>query len=85
MINARHGQFRVTMQAQPEHVSRVVWFQRRVTATRWVNVKRIQLRGRNLSARFTARFPRGTQRVRIAVPQTPGYLSTTSRFALIRH
>lgn len=84
VINPRAGRFRVTMQAQPEHVSRVVWFQRRVSRTRWVNVKRIRLRQRNLSARFTARLPRGVQRVRIFVPQTPGYLRTTSRFARVR-
>lgn len=83
VISARQGLFRSTMQAQPGHVSRVVWFQRRVR-TRWVNVKKIQLRQRNLSARFTARLPRGFQRVRIFVPQTPGYLRTTSRFVPVR-
>ena len=84
VVSARRGQYRITMQAQPEHVSRVVWFQRRATRMRWVNVKKIQLRQRNLSARFTARLPRGTQRVRILVPQTPGYLRTTSRFVRTR-
>lgn len=83
VISARRGQFRVTMAAQPEHVSRVVWFQRRVTRTRWANVKRVQLRARNLSAQFTARLPRGTHRVRISVPQTPGYLRGTSRFVRV--
>ena len=84
VVNAQTGRFRVTLQAQPEHVSRVVWFQRRVTRTRWANVKKVQLRARNLSALFTARLPSGTQRVRISIPQTPGYLRTTSRFVLIR-
>jgi hypothetical protein len=78
------GRFRVTMAARPEHVSRVVSFQRRVTATRWATVRRVQLRNRNLSAVFRARLPRGSQRVRILVPQTPGYLRTTSRFVLVR-
>ncbi len=54
VINARRGQFRVTMMAQPEHVSRVVIFQRRLRNDRWARVKRVQLRQRNLSARFTA-------------------------------
>jgi hypothetical protein len=76
--------FRVTMAAVPQHVSRIVFFQRRLTASRWATVRRVQLRGRNLSARFRARLPRGTQRVRIVVPQTPGYLRATSRFVLVR-
>jgi hypothetical protein len=84
VISARRGEFRVTMAARPEHVSRVVLFQRRITRTRWVTVKRVQLRARNLSTIFTARLPRGSQRVRISVPQTPGYLRTTSRFVLVR-
>jgi hypothetical protein len=83
VISARRGEFRVTMQARPEHVSRVVWFQRRVTRTRWANVKKIQLRNRNLSARFTARLPRGAMRIRILVPQTPGYLRATSAFVRV--
>ncbi|MDP9491982.1 MAG: hypothetical protein M3P42_07260 [Actinomycetota bacterium] len=83
VINAQRGQFRVTMAAQPEHVSRIVLFQRRITRTRWATVKRVQLRARNLSAAFTAQLPRGSQRVRIFVPQTPGYLRTTSRFVLV--
>lgn len=84
VVSASAGRFRVTLQAQPEHVSRVVWFQRRITQTRWANVKKVQLRARNLSALFTARLPRGAQRVRIFIPQTPGYLRTTSRFVLVR-
>lgn len=84
VISAQAGRFRVTLSAQPAHVSRVVWFQRRVTRTRWANVKKIQLRARNLSAVFTARLPRGAQRVRMFIPQTPGYLRTTSRFVLVR-
>jgi hypothetical protein len=84
VLNARSGRFRVTMQAEPEHVSKVVWFQRRVSRTRWVNVKKIHIRQRNLSARFTARLPRGVHRVRMFIPQTPGYLRTTSRFVRVR-
>jgi hypothetical protein len=76
--------FRWTMQAQPEHVSKIAWFQRRVSRTRWVNVKKLQTTRRNLSRRFTASLPRGSQRVRIFVPQTPGYLRTTSRFLRVR-
>src|ERR687896_2281656 len=83
VISARQGRFRVTLSAQPGHVSRVVWFQRRVTRTRWANVRRVRLRARNLSAVFTARLPRGSQRVRMFIPQTPGYLRTTSRFMLV--
>jgi hypothetical protein len=83
VINARLGQFRVTMMAQPQHVSRVVIFQRRLRTGRWARVKRVQLRNRNLSARFTARLPRGVHRVRIAVPQTPGYLAATSPFVRV--
>jgi hypothetical protein len=75
--------FRWTMQAQPEHVSKVAWFQRRVSRTRWVNVKKIQTTRRNLSRRFTATLPRGFQRVRIFIPQTPGYLRTTSRYVRV--
>jgi hypothetical protein len=84
VVNARKSLFRVTMAADREHVSKVVWFQRRVSRTRWVNVKKIHIRQRNLSARFTARLPRGPHRVRLFMPQTPGYLRTTSRFALVR-
>jgi hypothetical protein len=78
VISARRGLFRVTLMAQPEHVSRVVTFQRRMRNGRWARVKRVQLRALNLSARFSARLPRGVSRVRIAVPQTPGYLGATS-------
>jgi hypothetical protein len=74
----------MTLQAEPEHVSKVAWFQRRVGRTRWVNVKRIQTRRRNLSVRFQARLPRGAQRVRLLIPQTPGYLRTTTRFVRVR-
>jgi hypothetical protein len=84
VINARTGRFRVTMQARREHVSKAVWFQRRVSRTRWTNVKKVHIRNRNLSARFTARLPRGVQRVRVFIPQTPGYLRTTSRFVRVR-
>lgn len=83
VLSARRGLFRVTMAARPEHVSRVVLFQRRITASRWATVRRVRLRSRNLSARFTARIPRGTHRVRISVPQTPGYLHATSRFVRV--
>jgi hypothetical protein len=84
VINARRGLFRMTLQAEPEHVSKVAWFQRRVGRTRWVNVKKIQTRRRNLSARFRARLPRGVQRVRLVIPQTPGYLRATTRFVRVR-
>jgi hypothetical protein len=82
--NARLGRFQATMQAQPEHASRVIWFQRRVTASRWQTVKKIQLRGDRLGVRFTARLPRGIHRVRAFVPQTPGYLRATSAFVRVR-
>lgn len=81
--NARLGQFTVTMQARPEHASRVIWFQRRISSSEWRTVKRIQLRPGRLSARFTARLPRGTHRVRAFVPQTPGYLRATSAFVRV--
>jgi hypothetical protein len=60
----------------------VVWFQRRINRTRWATVK-VRL-NRNLTARFTARLPSGTRWVRASVPQTPGYLRTTSAFDRIR-
>lgn len=82
--NARLGRFLVTMQAQREHASRVIWFQRRVAGTRWNTVKKVRLRGNRLSARFTARLPRGIHRVRAFVPQTPGYLRATSAFVRVR-
>jgi hypothetical protein len=61
----------------------MVIFQRRLQNGRWAKVKRVQLRNRNLSARFTARLPRGVHRVRIAVPQTPGCLGATSPFVRV--
>jgi hypothetical protein len=82
--NARLGRFQVTIQARPEHASRVVWFQRRVTASRWQTVKKVRLPGNRLSVRFTARLPRGVHRVRASVPQTPGYLRGTSAFVRVR-
>jgi hypothetical protein len=78
------GRFRVTLAALPQHVSRIVLFQRRVGTTRWATVRRVQLRRPNLSAVFRARLPRGFQRVRIFVPQTPGYLRATSSFVRVR-
>jgi hypothetical protein len=83
VLNARRGLFRVSMAARPEHVSRVVLFQRRITRTSWATVRRVRLRSSRLSARFTARIPRGTSRVRILVPQTPGYLRSTSAFVRV--
>lgn len=86
----RDGRFRVTVGANPRHVSRVAFFQRRVTLTRWATVRRVRLNARSYleqpgrSAIFRAKLPRGTQRVRIVVPQAPGYLSATSRVALVR-
>ncbi|HET7856601.1 MAG TPA: hypothetical protein VFL41_09105 [Gaiellaceae bacterium] len=85
VLNAQLGRFRVTIMAQPEHVSRVVYFQRRVRNNRWATVRRVRLRTSNLSARFSARLPRGTQRVRILVPATPGYLRATSAFVRVTH
>lgn len=83
VVDARLGAYRMTMMAQPEHVSRVAWFQRRLRNNRWANVKKVQLRNRNLSTRFRVRLPRGTHRVRMFVPQTPGYLRSTSRFVRV--
>lgn len=82
--SAARGRFLVTMRADRRRVSRVVSFQRRITSTRWATVKRVRFRGTAMSANFTARLPRGPQRVRIFVPQTPGYLSATSDFVLVR-
>jgi hypothetical protein len=83
VLNARRGLFRVTMAARPEHVSRVVLFQRRISTSSWATVRRVRLRSSRLGARFAARIPRGTHRVRILVPQTPGYLMSTSRFVRV--
>jgi hypothetical protein len=83
VLNAQSGRFRVTMAARPEHVSRVVLFQRRISRTSWATVRRVRLRSNTLRATFTARVPRGTHRVRILVPQTPGYLRSTSRFVRV--
>jgi len=84
VVNARLGRFVVTMQARREHASRVVWFQRRINRTQWRTVKRVRFPSGRLSARFTARLPRGLHRVRVFVPQTPGYLRATSPFVLAR-
>ena len=84
VVSARRGVFRMTLQAEPDHVSKVAWFQRRVGANRWVNVKKVHTTRRNLSARFRVRLPRGMHRVRLFIPQTPGYLRTTSRFVRVR-
>lgn len=83
VISARLRRFRVTMQAIPEQVSHVVLFQRRVTRSRWRTVRRVRVATDNLSATFTARLPRGVQRVRIVVPQTPGYLRGFSAFVRV--
>jgi hypothetical protein len=83
VLNARRGLFRVSVAARPEHVSRVVLFQRRITRTRWATVRRVRLRSSTLRTRFAARIPRGTHRVRILVPQTPGYLRATSAFVRV--
>ena len=81
--NARLGRFSVRLAAQASSVSHIVWFQRRVSRTRWATVKRVRV-GVNLGATFRARLPRGLQRVRAVVPPTPGYLAGTSRFVLVR-
>jgi hypothetical protein len=81
--NKRKGQWIVKMRADAQNASHVVWFQRRVTRTKWATVKRVQL-NRALTARFTARLPRGARFVRAFVPQTPGYLSATSAFVRVK-
>jgi hypothetical protein len=81
--NKRKGQFLVRMRANAQNASHVVWFQRRVNRTRWTTVKRVRLSG-TLTARFTARLPRGARWVRAVAPQTPGYLRVTSAFVRIR-
>ena len=83
VISARLGLFRVTMAAQPAHVSRVVYMERRV-GRQWHTIKRVRLRTRSLSARFRANLPPGFHRVRMVVPQTPGYLRGTSAFVRVR-
>lgn len=82
VLNARTGRFRVTMAAQPRHVSRRVFMERRI-GNGWHTVKRVLVKPNNLSATFTARLPRGVHRVRMVVPQTPGYLQATSRFVRV--
>jgi hypothetical protein len=81
--NKRKGQYIVKMGANAQNASHVVWIQRRINRTRWATVKRVRL-SRTLSARFTVRLPSGTRWVRASVPQTPGYLRTTSDFIRIR-
>jgi hypothetical protein len=81
--NKRAGKWIVRMRADAQNASHIVWFQRRVNRTRWTTVKRVQFR-RGLTARFTARLPRGTRWVRAVTPQTPGYLRATSAFVRIR-
>jgi hypothetical protein len=81
--NKRTGQFIVRMRAKAQNASHVVWFQRRINRTRWATVKRVRL-NRSLTARFTARLPRGARWVRAVAPQTPGYLRATSAFVRIR-
>jgi hypothetical protein len=76
--SARHGAFRVTTPAGP--ASGVVWFQRRVTRTRWVSLKKYLRAG----GVFTVPLPRGTQRVRVMIPKTHGYLSATNSVLVVR-
>jgi hypothetical protein len=83
--SARRGQFSTTVAAHPAHVSRLLLFQRRVSGSDWATVKRVRLRAGRLGARFSARLPAGRlHRVRMFIPQTPGYLRATSRFVLVR-
>jgi hypothetical protein len=82
-LNRPKGWYAVRVNADDQHVSRVVWFQRRVTRTKWATVKRVRL-SRALTVRFTAKLPRGTRWVRAVTPQTPGYLSATSTFVRVK-
>jgi len=82
-LNSPKGWFAVRMNADDQHVSHVVWFQRRINRTKWLTVKRVRV-SRTLTARFTARLPRGTRWVRAVTPQTPGYLRATSDFVRVR-
>jgi hypothetical protein len=81
-LNARTGRFYVRVRADASKVSRTVNFQRRVSASAWKTVKRVKI-GASLQTRFTARLPVGTSRVRILVPQKPGYLQGTSAFVKV--
>ena len=82
-LNRPKGWFAVRVNADAQHVSHVVWFQRRINRTRWLTVKRVHL-SRTLTARFRARLPRGARWVRAVTPQTPGYLRATSAFVRVR-
>jgi hypothetical protein len=63
---------------------RVVKFQRRTSAGRWVNVKRVRLK-RGSAARFRTRLRRGTFRIVMSVNQAgPGYLAGISRTIVYR-
>ena len=81
-LDASTGRFYVRVRAQNTRVSRTVSFQRRITRTSWRTIKRVKLQS-DLQARFTARLPRGTSRVRILLPQKPGYLRATSAFVRV--
>lgn len=82
VLNARAGRFYVRVGANAAKVARTVTFQRRTSATSWRTIKRVKL-GASLQTRFTASLPRGTSRVRILVPQKPGYLQATSAFVKV--
>lgn len=82
VLNARAGRFYVRVGANASKVARTVTFQRRVSASSWKTIKRVKI-GARLQTRFTASLPRGTSRVRILVPQKPGYLRATSAFVKV--
>jgi hypothetical protein len=82
-INKPKGWYSIKVAADAQSVSHVVWFQRRLTRTKWATVKRVRV-GRTLTARFKPKLPTGTRFVRAFIPQTPGYLSATSAFVRVK-
>jgi hypothetical protein len=78
------ARFLVRVLGARSFAGRVVKFQRRTSAGRWVNVKRVRLK-RGSAARFRTRLRRGTFRIVMSVNQAgPGYLAGISRTIVYR-
>jgi hypothetical protein len=80
--NARIGQFVARARAGESYAGKLVYLQRRV-GNRWRIVTRARL-GANGAVRFRGAVPRGTHRLRITTPPSPGYLRGFSTVVTVR-
>jgi plastocyanin len=83
VLSTATARFYVRVSAAYSYRGKLVNFQRLAAGGDWITVKRVRL-GRLSDAAFRGPLPRGTSRVRVSVPTSPGYLLGLSNVRLVR-